>query len=207
MPSLARVLELVTSVLEGLVGVTVETHSEQGHQHILVRVAPNSSPADEASPATGTGTESLGFSVISTSGSASGFTAAANWWESTTPVHPGPQVLALSSQLREGGELSGIERIKIAYGRGRQAARIYRGECSCFSGPRCSLRNRCYVVLRARHHPVPFFTWNLGTHQTAVRPPPGDFDHRAISNGFASQAEARAFCLGAGLRDLAETLP
>ena len=45
----------------------------------------------------------------------------------------------------------------------------------------------------------PFFTWSLGTHQGAVRPPPGDFD---ISHGFASQADSRAFCLGAGLLDL-----
>ena len=207
MPTLARVLELVTSALEGLVGVTVETHSEQGNHHILVRVDPSSTPADEASPGTETGTDTLSSSLIPASSSASGYTAAANWWESITPVHPGPQVLAQASQLREGGGLSGIERIKLAYGRGRQAAQIYRGEVFNFSGSRCTLRNRCYVVLRARHHQVPFFTWTLGTHQTAVRPPPGDFDHQAISHGFASQAEARAFCLGAGLRDLPETLP
>eukprot|EP00438_Fugacium_kawagutii_P034823 Skav235156 [mRNA] locus=scaffold1923:114352:116618:- [translate_table: standard] len=150
MPSLARVLELVQSVLEGLIGVSVETHTEQGNQHLIVRVEPDLSPADEVSPASGPGTEA--FSVIPASGIAPEYTAAANWWESQPPVHPGPHVLSLSSQLREGGELSCLDRIKLAYSRGRQGAQIYRGECSSFSGPRCTLRSRCYVVLRARHH-------------------------------------------------------
>lgn len=205
MPSTARILDLVSSALVGL-PVSIEVHSDQGTQFIRVQVNPDSVSADEASPTAHSGPEESEFSVLPASASAAG-TASGPWWSRVTPEQPGPQVLGLSSQLRDSGEISALGRVRLAYNRGRQGASIYRGESTHFVGDRSPLRNRCYVVLRARHHTSPFFTWNFATHQTAVRPPPGDFDHQAISHGFASQTEARAFCLGAGLLDLAETLP
>lgn len=162
--------------------------------------------ADEVSPSTPGGTASSEFLVLPSAAAGPTAAAANAWWEIASPAQPGPQVLGLSSQLRAAGGISAVDRIRLAYERGRQGASIHRGESTHFTGDRSTLRNRCYVVLRARHHSQPFFTWNFSTHQGAVRPPPGVFDHLAISHGFASQAEARAFCLGAGLPDLAETL-
>lgn len=203
MPTIARLCELVNTALVGL-PVTVEIQTEQGVPYIRVQPNPGTVSADEASPGAHSGSEGASFSVVSGSGTATGPAAVDRWWERITPVEPGPQVLSLSEQLRGGGELSGIERIRLAYCRGRQASSIYRGEISYFTGSRSGLKNRCYVVLRSRDYPNPFFTWTFATHQSAVRPPPGDFDPAAISHGFPSQAEARAFCLGAGLLDLHE---
>ena len=199
MPNITRIFDLISSALQGL-PVSVEITGTTGSQSVRVQINPGAESADEESPTGTVGTGETGFTVVPTA------VATTQWWEVTTPLQPGPHVLALSSQLRASGDLSAAERIRLAYGRGRQGASIYRGEATHFTGDRSSLRNRCYVVLRARHHQQPFFTWNLNTHQEAVRPPPGDFDHQAISHGFASQAEARAFCLGAGLPDLANNL-
>lgn len=205
MPTIARISELISTALNGL-PVTIELISEGGRPSVRVHIDPDSLSADEASPTAGSGPADSGFSLVAPTSATSTGTAAEAWWTVITPATPGPHVLSLHSQLRGSGESSTIDRIRLAYGRGRQGAAIYRGEATHFTGDRASLRNRCYVVLRARHHTSPFFTWNLTTHQTAVRPPPGDFDHQAISHGLASQAEARAFCLGAGLPDLPEQL-
>lgn len=129
------------------------------------------------------------------------------WWLHPTPAEPPQSVLVLASRLSASGcELSPLSRIRLAYSRGRQAASIYREEQRYFSGERCKLRNRCYVVLHSDVQASPFFTWNLRTHQEAVRcGPGGSFRATSLSHGFASQAEALAFCLGAGLPSLPTT--
>ena len=129
------------------------------------------------------------------------------WWLRPTPAEPPQSVLALASRLSAAGsELSPVSRIRLAYNRGRQAASIYRAEQRYFAGERCHLRNRCYVVLHSDVRPSPFFTWNLRTHQEAVRcGTGGSFRATSLSHGFASQAEALAFCLGAGLSSLPTT--
>lgn len=129
------------------------------------------------------------------------------WWLHPTPVEPPQSVLALASRLSAAGsELSPLSRIRLAYSRGRQAASIYREEQRYFSGERCRLRNRCYVVLHSDVRASPFFTWNLRTHQEAVRcGAGGSFRATSLSHGFASQAKALAFCLGAGLPSLPTT--
>ncbi len=129
----------------------------------------------------------------------------ARWWEVTTPVDPSPLVLALRSHIGGSPTITSEQRIRLAYQRGRQGAAIKRGEISYFSGPRCELRNRCYVVLQGGRDSdtEPFFTWTFAVHQAAVRPEPTrEFSIRAISHGFASSSEATAFCLGAGLPSL-----
>lgn len=202
MPSLDSVLALVTRALEGI-PVTLETSTEEGRAVIRIDLGPVAASGSESSA-------SAEFEPVESAPSTVSATTAVprigSWWLHPEPAQPGPAVLALASQLRASGTDS-THRIRIAYLRGRQGASILRGDDTHFSGPRSQLQNRCYVVLRARDHPEPFFTWNLATHQAAVRPPPGDFDRSAVSHGFASQAEARAFCLGAGLPDLASLRP
>ena len=130
-----------------------------------------------------------------------------DWWLRTVDPDPSPEILSLARQLRPGGAHTPTQRIELAYQRGRQAAQIRAGLIFNFWGERCALRNRCYVVLRGGESDSAFFTWDYPTHQAAVRTgPSGEFSNRAISHGFPSQAEATAFCLGAGLDGLATTL-
>ena len=200
MPRVDTVLPLVTRALEGI-PVTVRVERDSGRSVICIDLGPSSETSSEASP-----TATSGFTYVESvpeSSTPASLPVPASWWLHPEPLVPGPAVLALASQLRASGSPSPVDRIRAAYQRGRQGAAILRGVDTHFSGPRSQLQNRCYVVFRARGHSEPFFTWNLGTHQAAVRPPPGDFDRAAVSHGFASQVEARAFCLGAGLPDLA----
>ena len=54
---------------------------------------------------------------------------------------------------------------------------------------------------------LPFFTWDLATHQRAVRTGPGGtFSPDAVCHGFPSLTEAVAFSLGAGLPALPRTI-
>lgn len=202
MPRVETVLQLITRALAGI-PVTIESNTEGGRTIIRLDLGPVSDSVSEDSPTADSGFERVetgpALGTADTSGAASD-----PWWLHPEPAEPGPAVLALASQLRAGSSSTDqVSRIRAAYQRGRQGASIIRGCETHFSGPRSQLQNRCYVVLRAREHREPFFTWNFGTHQAAVRPPPGDFDRIAVSHGFPSQAEARAFCLGAGLSDLA----
>ena len=57
------------------------------------------------------------------------------------------------------------------------------------------LANQCYIVLRAPGHQVPLLALRAGDYRHVV----GDFTSDTISHGFPSQAEARAYCLGAGV--------
>lgn len=131
----------------------------------------------------------------------------AAWWlEAPLPLSE-TLVASLSRRLQASGELSPQDRIRLAYQRGQQGAAIRRGDRDWFEGNRCTLRNRCYVVLLGGNGDHPFFTWDLHTHQRAVRTGPGGtFGSCAISHGFASLAEAVAFSLGAGLPGLPRTI-
>lgn len=128
------------------------------------------------------------------------------WW--LRPVLPVCPVIAeaLGSRLQDIPGYSVQQRQALAYQRGRHPSAIRRGERGSFSGPRVPLKNRCYVVLRGPQVEEPFFTWQLGIHQEAVYSPDGQgIASISISHGFHSQAEALAFCLGAGLRGLPTT--
>ena len=210
MPSADLVLDRVQAALQEF-GLDITLRPDGADTLVCVRVPPETGGGGEDSPSVLSGFAGSSFHERSSTDAPSvvGGTAGGEeepWWLRATPLEPGPHVLELHSRIRDGGGFSAVERIRLAYLRGRQGASIQRGEDTHFTGARCNLRNRCYVVLAARHHLDPFFTWSVETHQRAVRPPPGNFDHQAISHGFASQAEARAFCLGAGLPDLAAEL-
>ncbi len=110
----------------------------------------------------------------------------------------------LAGSVVSAGGLSAVDRISLAYNRGQQARLIRVGSLRYFEGARCNLTNRCYVVLAGDLVNQPFYTWNLTLHQRSVRTGPGGvFSRAAISHGFNSEAEATAFCLGAGLPGLA----
>lgn len=126
----------------------------------------------------------------------------APWWIREVAVEPSPAVLLLGSALRAVGAGDSAERISWAYQRGRQAAQIRRGELASYYGPRAALRNRCYVVLAGSSLPEPFFTWDYSTY-IGVAKPGGEWDRESISHAFPSEAEATAYCLGAGLPALA----
>lgn len=123
-----------------------------------------------------------------------------DWWQRDTAPEPSAAVLALAGSLRRGA--SGPTDISVAYIRGRQAAAIRRGELGAFHGPRCTLRNRYYIVLSTGRSSEPFYTRDYSVYHAAVKYPNGNFDVQSISHGFAAEAEVRAFCLGAGLESL-----
>lgn len=113
-------------------------------------------------------------------------------------------IAELASSVSSISARSSPTRIQLAFDRGSQARLIRVGSLRYFHGDRCELANRCYVVLAGDFVDEPFFTWNLALHQRSVRTGPGGvFSRAAISHGFNSEAEARAFCLGAGLPGLA----
>lgn len=210
MPSAELILERVQVALQEF-GLDITLRPEGADTLVCIRVPPEVGAGGEDSPSVLSGHLGSSFHEGSSTDTPSVLGGAAvdeaePWWLQAAPLEPGPHVLELHTRIRDGGGLSAVDRIRSAYLRGRQGGAIRRGEDTHFTGTRCTLRNRCYVVLAARHHPEPFFTWSVDTHQRAVRPPPGHFDHQAISHGFASQAEARAFCLGAGLPELAAEL-
>lgn len=87
-------------------------------------------------------------------------------------------VVALGSRLQDTDQYIVRERQELAY---------QRGEIGSFSGGRVAIRNRCYVVLRGPDTEVPFFTWDLATHQAAVYSPRGTGISRiSIPHGFPS---------------------
>eukprot|EP00434_Breviolum_minutum_P030923 symbB.v1.2.027349.t1/scaffold2783.1/size70499/2 len=140
---------------------------------VCIRVPPETGGGGEDSPSVLSGFAGSSFHERSSTDAPSvvGGTAGGEeepWWLRATPLEPGPHVLELHSRIRDGGGFTAVERIRLAYLRGRQGASIQRGEDTHFTGARCNLRNRCYVVLAARHHLDPFFTWSVETHQRAV---------------------------------------
>jgi len=128
------------------------------------------------------------------------------WWLETPAPLSQTLVDNLSRRLQPTDTLTAGDRIILAFARGQQGAAIIRGERDWFSGDRCTLRNRCYVVLRGGEGDLPFFTWDLATHQRAVRTGPGGtFSPDAVCHGLPSLAEAVAFSLG-GLPGLPRTI-
>lgn len=127
------------------------------------------------------------------------------WFERPVPGELPARLLHLSDRLTGGCSLSGKERLHLAYTRGKQAAAICRGEIGSFSGDRCDLKNRCYVVLYRDRAERSFFTWNYPTYAAEVFEVDGDFDESTVSHGFASRSEALAFVVGAGFSDLPQS--
>lgn len=184
------------------------------HVHLTVNVVGDQVTSTSSAPDLTEDSHSVDFEIVSvpaqpdstTTSPRTAVEATVPWWERETEVSPSGAVLALVSQIGSAGSLSAVDRIALAYQRGRQAAQIRRGEIFNYWGNRCNLKNRCYIVLRGGVEEEPFFTWHFPEHQRAVRTDPGGgIAQRAISHGFPSQTEALAFCLGAGLDSLPRT--
>ncbi|CAE7362816.1 unnamed protein product, partial [Symbiodinium necroappetens] len=89
------------------------------------------------------------------------------------------------------------ERISAAYLRGREAAAIVRGEATCYSSEGASGRRVCYIVLFCGSINEPFITFSKHVYFKYVKTGPGGtWDPESVSQGFASQSEAEAFCYG-----------
>ena len=121
------------------------------------------------------------------------------WAHRSTSTTCPASVLRLAASLRGAGE----DRIRVAYLRGREAAAIARGEQEGFRSDSQGGRRVCYVVLLCEETPEPFITFSRAAYFRAVHTGPGgSCNPDSISHGFASRAEAQAFCLGAGLGGL-----
>ncbi len=62
--------------------------------------------------------------------------------------------------------------------------------------PGINLANQCYIVLRAPGFEVPLLALRASEYRQVV----GDFKNNTLSHGFPTQAEARAYCEGAGVK-------
>lgn len=128
-----------------------------------------------------------GFSVAST-------TSVYNQLAEEIPAVSG-EATRLCASLR-GGSLSAAQRAQRAWSAGYWARFTLAGR---ISKPRpsvhCDLANTVYIVLRADGWECPVRTERASTYRGIV----GDFQQPTISHGFASQAEARTYCLAAGV--------
>ena len=61
--------------------------------------------------------------------------------------------------------------------------------------PGIDLANQCYIILRAPGFEVPLLALRASEYRQVV----GDFKNNTLSHGFPTQAEARAYCEGAGV--------
>lgn len=107
------------------------------------------------------------------------------------PVH-----LVLSGSRLSGSALSGADRIRRAWRAGQWAKAVKDGRIPTPSRtPQLDLRPRFYAVLRAEGLSTPVIYKSAKAYWNCV----GDLaTSSAISHGFPSEAEARAFFAGAG---------
>ena len=113
-----------------------------------------------------------------------------------TEVPPVPDFVLRSCSQLSGGKFTSRQRAERAWTCGWWARFCLEGR---LARPRPStaidLANQCYIVLRAPGFQVPLLALRAGDYRHVV----GDFTSDTISHGFPSQAEARAYCLGAGV--------
>eukprot|EP00435_Cladocopium_sp_Y103_P060289 s620_g22.t1 len=99
--------------------------------------------------------------------------------------------------LLTGGQLSWKERAHRAWESGYWARFVLAGR---IHKPRpsapCDLANTCYIVLRAPGFQCPLRVQKASDYRSILK----DFNNNTISHGFASQAEARVYCLAAGVK-------
>ena len=107
-----------------------------------------------------------------------------------------PDFVARSCATLSGGSLSHSKRATRAWEAGWWARFCLEGR---ISKPRPTvpfdLPNQQYIVLRAPGYNCPLRVQRAGDYRHIVQ----DFTGPTISHGFASQAEARAYCQGAGV--------
>lgn len=129
------------------------------------------------------------------------------WFRTVVGAEPDQFLLDDSRGLETVGGDSGERRVRLAYQRGIEAARIYRGELGYFITARTRAVATIYVVLRCEHLTDPFVTCSYRTYFQHVRTGPNrSFWRDSIPHSFGSELEAVAFCRGAGLSGLPQRL-
>ena len=139
-----------------------------------------------------------GYSVISSSppseAAASGTSSCYNVLATEIPAVPDFAVRSCS--LLSGGSLSHREHASRAWESGWWARFCLEGKVA---KPRPSkpidLQNQVYIVLKADGYDCPLLFTKASDYRAVVK----DFQGATISHGFPSQAEAKIYCLGAGV--------
>ena len=130
-------------------------------------------------------------------GSRTGSTSTSNVYNDlATEIPAVPDFVLRSCANLSGGRLTTRQRAERAWTCGWWARFCLEGR---INRPRPStsidLSNQCYIILRAPGFQVPLLVLRAGDYRHVV----GDFTAETVSHGFPSQAEARAYCLGAGV--------
>ena len=111
-------------------------------------------------------------------------------------IPPVPDFVVRNCTVLKGGKLSFEDRARRAWEAGWWARFTLQGRVD---KPRPSrpidLSNSIYVILRAEGHQCPLLATRASDYRFLVK----DFTEGSISHGFPSQAEAKAYCLGAGV--------
>ena len=132
MPSPGLVLERVQAALQEF-GLEISSRPDGADALVCIRVPPETgvggeeSPSELSEPVGSFFHEGSSTDTPSVVAGAGGDSEEA-WWLRVVPLEPGPHVLDFHHRIREGGGLSALARIRLAYLRGRQGASIRRGE-------------------------------------------------------------------------------
>lgn len=168
----------VAQLTEAVRGLTVSRTSSSGLSQFQVV----SSPAREDD----------GASAHSTSG----YSQSSIYYSLALEIPPIPDFVARSCANLSGGSLSHLQRANRAWEAGWWARFCLEQR---LSKPRPTipfdLPNQQYIVLRAPGYTCPLRVQKTSDCRHIVQ----DFRGPTLSHGFASQAEARAYCQGAGV--------
>ena len=113
-----------------------------------------------------------------------------------------PDFVVRSCSLLSGGKLSFEERAKRAWEAGWWARFTLQNRVRKPrpTGP-IDLANSIYVILRAEGYQCPLLARKASDYRFIIK----EFTEGTVSHGFPSQAEAKAYCLGAGVEYPATT--
>ena len=143
------------------------------------------------------GTASAGYTVVSSAASeaaASGVSSSYN--DLATEIPAVPDFCIRNCSVLTGGKFSSRDRAARAWESGWWARFVLEGRVA---KPRPStpidVPNQFYIILRAEGHSCPILCNKAADYRYIV----GDFTNPTLSHGFPSQAEAKIYCLGAGV--------
>ena len=107
-----------------------------------------------------------------------------------------PDFVVRSCSLLSGSSLSFGERAARAWECGWWARFVLEGKLTKVRPSKpINLANTIYVVLKAEGYSCPLLATKASDYRAIVK----DFKQSTLSHGFPSQAEAKAYCLGAGV--------
>ncbi len=169
-----QVAELTQAVRQ----LTLLASAPTGSYHLVSSPAPSSAPA--ASSAAG-----------------ASFTSTNDLYNSLAEEIPKvPDFVVRSCSLLSGSSLSFAERAARAWECGWWARFVLEGKLKKVRPSKpINLANTIYVVLKAEGHSCPLLAAKASDYRAIVK----DFKQDTLSHSFPSQAEAKAYCLGAGV--------